>query len=351
MSCVTRFSERLLFSPFRSRERTIQTSGKYSVRVDQPSNNSRIIMQIEEFVSNYKAFCESKFGSRTGTATSYANALKYLFEYLGFNKVDETAVLTVKSLDPDIRDKHCVFYNGIFGEFSSKGRSSYIEKGFLKAAIPALYEFLNEQPLPHNEQADDILLGAIHDDKIKAQFDRNELRRILPTAAYCEHTYDIRRVNGTIKDAAKRIYSGRIAEKYFLSFLNDCLGLEQGIDFIDVSNNKEYGYDIRLFSCGIEVKNIKNGGFYLTDNEIARLEHSETHLILVDIDNGIWLLKNNSTWLKTIIANIKSIRNFCKDNYSQLDLTDIRIDINNDAEKDTTEISGLSKQEIKDTLM
>lgn len=195
------------------------------MRVDQLSNNSRIIMQIEEFVSNYKAFCESKFGSRTGTATSYANALKYLFEYLGFNKVDETAVLTVKSLDPDIRDKHCVFYNGIFGEFSSKGRSSYIEKGFLKAAIPALYEFLNEQPLPHNEQADDILLGAIHDDKIKAQFDRNELRRILPTAAYCEHTYDIRRVNGTIKDAAKRIYSGRIAEKYFLSFLNDCLGL------------------------------------------------------------------------------------------------------------------------------
>lgn len=308
-------------------------------------------MQIEEFISNYKAFCESKFGNLTGTATSYANALKYLFEYLGFNKVDETAVLTVKSLDPDIRDKHCVFYNSILDEFSSKGRSSYIEKGFLKAAIPALYEFLNEQPLSHDEQADDVLLDAINDNQIIAQFNRDELRRILPTAAYYEHTYDIRRVNGTIKDATKRIYSGRKAEKYFLSFLKDCLELKQGIDFIDVSNNKEYGYDIRLFDCGIEVKNIKSGGFYLTDNEIARLEHSETHLILVDIDNGIWLLKNNSSWLKTIIANIKSIRNFCKENYSQLDLTDIRININNDAEKDTTEISGLSKQEIKDTLM
>lgn len=243
------------------------------------------------------------------------------------------------------------FYNSILDEFSSKGRSSYVEKGFLKAAIPALYEFLNEYPLSHDEQADDVLLDAINDNQIIAQFNRDELRRILPTAAYCEHTYDIRRINGTIKDAAKSIYSGRKAEKYFLSFLKDCLGLEQGIDFIDVSNNKEYGYDIRLFDCGIEVKNIKNGGFYLTDNEIARLEHSETHLILVDIDNGIWLLKNNSTWLKTIIANIKSIRNFCKDNYSQLDLTDIRININNDAEKDTTEISCLSKQEIKDTLM
>lgn len=73
-------------------------------------------MQIEEFVSNYKAFCESKFGSRTGTATSYANALKYLFEYLGFNKVDESAVLTVKSLDPDIRDKH-IFHSIILMKF------------------------------------------------------------------------------------------------------------------------------------------------------------------------------------------------------------------------------------------
>lgn len=209
-------------------------------------------MQIEEFILNYKAFCESKFGSRTGTATSYANALKYLFEYLGFNKVDETAVLTVKSLDPDIRDKHCVFYNTILDEFSSKDRSSYIKKGFLKAAIPALYEFLNEQPLLNNAQADDILLGAIHDNKIIVQFNRDKLRRILPTAAYCEHTYNIRRVNGTIKDAAKRIYSGRKAEKYFLSFLKDCLELEQGIDFIDVSNNKEYGYDIRLFAAELK---------------------------------------------------------------------------------------------------
>ncbi len=307
-------------------------------------------MQIEEFISNFKAFCASKFGSRTGTATSYANALKCLFEYLGFNKVDETAVLTVKSLDPDIRDKHCVFYNSILDEFSSKGRSSYIEKGFLKAAIPAMYEFLNEQPLLNNTQADDVLLGAIHDNKIIVQFNRDELRRILLTVAYCEHTYDIRRVNGTIKDTAKKIYSGRKAEKYFLSFLKDCLGLEQGIDFIDVSNNKEYGYDIRLFDCGIEVKNIKNGGFYLADNEIARLEHSETHLILVDIDNGIWLLKNNLNWLKTTIANIKAIRNFCKDNYSQLDLTDIKVCFDSGIIKDAQGITGIDNTGLKNLI-
>lgn len=81
------------------------------------------------------------------------------------------------------------------------------------------------------------------------------------------------------------------------------------------------------------------------------MEHSETHLILVDIDNGIWLLKNNSNWLRTTIANIKAIRNFCKDNYNQLDLTDIRIDINKDTANDTIEISGFSRQEIKDALI
>ncbi len=308
-------------------------------------------MQIEDFVANFKVFCESRFGTKTGTATSYANALKYLFEYLGFNEVDESAILTVKSLDPDIRDKYCVFYNDILDEFCSMGRSSYIEKGFLKAAIPALYEFLNEQPLPYHEPSNDVLLEAIHDNQIIAQFNYDKLRHIIPTSSYCEHTYDIRRINGTITDAAKKIRSGRKAEKYFISFLEDYLGLKSGSDFIDVSNNKEYGYDIRLFDSGIEVKNIKTGGFYLTDNEIARLEHSETHLILVDIDNGIWLLKNNSNWLKKIIANIKSIRNFCKVNYAQLDLTDIRININKDAENDTIEFSNLSVQGIKDVLM
>ncbi len=54
----------------------------------------------------------------------------------------------------------------------------------------------------------------------------------------------------------------------------------------------------KLSGPTLKVKNIKNGGFYLIDNEIARIEKSETHLILVDIDNGIWLLNDTLTWLK-----------------------------------------------------
>lgn len=306
-------------------------------------------MNIENFIDKYKEFCDIKFGTQTGTATSYANALKYLFEYLGFYNINETAILTVKSIEPDIRDRHCVFYNNILSDFSSNGRESYVKKGFVKAAIPILYEFLDKNNSLLNRQ-EYILLEAIHDNKIVAAFDNNKLKRDFPIKSRCEHTYKLCRMNGTTKDAAKRIYSGRKAEKYFVSFLENFIGLKQGIDFIDVSNNKEYGYDVRVWTYGIEVKNIKSGCFYLTDNEIARLENSETHLVLIDIDNGIWLLKNDADWLKKNINNIKSIRKYCSDTYSTLDLSDIRILLDETVGREVVDISNLSKEQLKSLL-
>ncbi len=85
-------------------------------------------MQIKEFIEKYKSFCEVKFGTQTGTVVSYVNALKYLFEYLGFDNINETAILTVKSIESDIRDSYCAFYSSILDDFSSKGRISYVKK-------------------------------------------------------------------------------------------------------------------------------------------------------------------------------------------------------------------------------
>ena len=133
-------------------------------------------------------------------------------------------------------------------------------------------------------------------------------------------------------------------------YLRDFLGLKPGVEYVDVSNSKEYGYDLRVLEYGIEVKNIKSGGFYLTDNEIARLLCSQTHLIFVDIDNGIWLLKNNSKWLQNVVENIKSIREYCYVNYSNLDLTDIRINLDEGIMDEAIEISKLKKEQIVDLL-
>ena len=88
---------------------------------------------MKDFVEKYRSFCDVKFGTQTGTAVSYANALKYLFEYLGVDNIDETAILTIKSIESDIRDSHCAFYNSILDDFSSKGRSSYIKKRIRKS--------------------------------------------------------------------------------------------------------------------------------------------------------------------------------------------------------------------------
>ncbi len=307
-------------------------------------------MQIDEFIKQYKVFCDLKYGTKTGTAISYANALKYLFEYLGCNEVNEATILTIKSIEPDIADKSCVFYGKLLKSFVLNGRKSYVEKGFVKAAILALYEFLVEKPLYSIKNENDLLIKAVHDNTIVVPFEIKKIKRILPISGQSKHSYEINRVNGTVKNALNKIYSGRKAEKYFISYLKDYLGLNQGFDFIDVANNKEYGYDIRVFQYGIEIKNIKSGGFYLTDNEIARLEHSETHLIFVDIDNGIWLLKNNSDWIKNIISNIKSIRKICCDNYNLLDLTDIRINIDETAEKEMVEISDFNKEKFINLL-
>ena len=98
------------------------------------------------------------------------------------------------------------------------------------------------------------------------------------------------------------------------------------------------------------MKNIKSGGFYLTDNEIARLLCSQTHLVFVDIDNGLWLLKNSSRWLRKVIENIKSVREYCHANYECLDLTDIRINFDSEIISEITEISQIRRTQFEDLL-
>lgn len=120
------------------------------VEVKPPIDIDDSNIDIEEFIEKYKSFCDLKYGTQTGAAVSYANALKYLFEYLGFDNINEAAILTVKRIESDIGDKYCVFYRNILNDFSSKGRSSYVKKGWVKASISALYEFLEYQPLSLN---------------------------------------------------------------------------------------------------------------------------------------------------------------------------------------------------------
>ena len=49
-------------------------------------------MTIDEFVGNFRAFCDNKYGTQNGTAASYANALRYLLAYLHIDQVHAISV-------------------------------------------------------------------------------------------------------------------------------------------------------------------------------------------------------------------------------------------------------------------
>ena len=305
-------------------------------------------MLKDEFISKFREYCRQRFPSDSGTAVSYTNAIKYFLDFMNVSNITGNLIIEIKSLEPDIRDSASVLYEDLASYFLLSERSSYIKKGFLKAALPIFFEFCSELSLVDTN--DTVLIREIRDTQIVADFSIERLRHRLPIAEYVSHSYSVRRIAGTSNESATKIRSGRKAEKYFVSFLSN-LGFEKNIDFFDVANNKNYGYDVRFFDVGLEIKNIKNGAFFLSDNEIARLENTVTHLVFVDIDNGIWLLKNNSVWLNKTIKDIKDLRSYSSTHYHNLDPVDIKIIINNNIERDIVEISEFTKEQLSEMIL
>ena len=195
-----------------------------------------------------------------------------------------------------------------------------------------------------NEQ---LIIKELSDKQIAVEFNPSMLKNTIPLHAIKE-TQNKHKNYGTSKISRNKIVSGRSAEKYFISFLKH-RGFKENVEFQDVSNSTKYPFDM-IFSnnIGLEVKNIKSGSFYLTDNEIYQLENKLSHLILVAIDNGIWLLKNKSGWLQDTIKNIKTIKENCLNKYSNIEIGDLKININEHLvnDKELYEISTLNYSEI-----
>ncbi len=189
------------------------------------------------------------------------------------------------------------------------------------------------------------------DAAIIADFDITKIDGTIPLSKNTEHRYEISKRNGTILESKRKIYSGRKAEKYFISFLTSKRFIEN-IDFEDVANNRNYGFDVKFGQVGLEIKNIASGDFYLSDNEIAHFENRKTLIVLISIGNGIWVFNSESRWLTQRIKEIKEIREYCNNHYSQLDLTDIKINIDNtiNDENEIIRLDNLEKESIFETL-
>lgn len=62
-------------------------------------------------------------------------------------------------------------------------------------------------------------------------------------------------------------------------------------------------------------------------------------------------MNKSSRWLENVISNIKEIRDYCSIKYPKLDLTDIKINIDDELESDCREISHFGHDEILSILL
>ncbi len=95
---------------------------------------------MQDFLREFEEYCKTP-GIDSGKAHSYAKAIEYLCDYLSITKIDEQSISTIKGLEDDIYDKSSSFYRNILTFLIGRGQKSYLESGYIQAALKYLFEF------------------------------------------------------------------------------------------------------------------------------------------------------------------------------------------------------------------
>lgn len=98
---------------------------------------------MELFEKEFEEFCKSP-STNSAKATSYAKAIRYLCDYMGIYKINADAISKIKSVEMNISDKNSAFYQDLLKFLSGRRQRSYLEKGFIRAALKYLYEYYKE---------------------------------------------------------------------------------------------------------------------------------------------------------------------------------------------------------------
>ncbi len=97
-----------------------------------------------EFFAEFEDYCKTP-GVDSGKARSYAKAIEYLCEYLKITDIDVQSVAMIKSLENDIYDKHSSLYQNLLLFLIGRGQRSYLENGYVKAALKYFFAFFKYQ--------------------------------------------------------------------------------------------------------------------------------------------------------------------------------------------------------------
>lgn len=97
---------------------------------------------MQDFLRQFEEHCKTP-GVDSGKAHSYAKAIEYLCDYLNITKIDEQSISTIKSLEDDICNKNSSFYRNLLTFLAGRGQKSYLESGYIQAALKYLFAFFN----------------------------------------------------------------------------------------------------------------------------------------------------------------------------------------------------------------
>lgn len=100
------------------------------------------MFDIEKVLIEFKSYCTDPFVT-SGKTSSYKNAIRHLYNYLGKDSANLYNVGFLSSLRNDLKNKSSKHYLGLSNYFIINQIKSYLEKGFLSAGIILFIDFIH----------------------------------------------------------------------------------------------------------------------------------------------------------------------------------------------------------------
>lgn len=105
---------------------------------------------MQEFLIAFEKYCKTP-GVDSGKARSYAKAIEYLCDYLNITYIDSQSIALIKSLENDIYNKRSALYNEMLLFLINRGQRSYLENGYVKAALKYFFAFFKYKTSQHTK--------------------------------------------------------------------------------------------------------------------------------------------------------------------------------------------------------
>lgn len=97
---------------------------------------------MRTFFNEFTEYCKTPGVEDSNKAKSYSKAIEYLCDYLKITKIDAPSIDKIKSVEEHISDKNSTFYKELLSFLTERKQKSYLDNGFIRAAMKPFFEFV-----------------------------------------------------------------------------------------------------------------------------------------------------------------------------------------------------------------